>query len=731
MDKYFKWKVLLILALIGLSVYFVYPPQEKIHLGLDLKGGMHILLEVETDKVSEKHREGAVDRAVEIIQNRIDQFGVREPYITKQGKNQIVVQLPGLTDQDRAREIVAKTAHLEFKLVSDNETVIKDALAGTVPAGFDVKPLEEEEGRPSETLILESEAVLTGERLTNAAVGFDNYGQSTVEIQFDKEGAKIFDEATFKNIGKRLAIVLDGKVHSAPVIRDRIPNGQGQISGNFTIEQASDLALVLNAGALPAPVKIIEERTVGPTLGQDSIRSGIYASIGGVVFVVIFMTFYYLFSGFIASVAVLLNFLITIAFMAKLGASLTLPGIAGLILTVGMAVDANVLVNERMREEAKLGKSIRAVISAGYHKAFSAILDTHVTTILSALILLWFGSGTLKGFAVTLSLGLGASLFTSIFVTRVVFDFFTRDRREINLRMLNLIPQPKIDWIGKRKFGYAFSLMMVAIGLYGILSRGPHQLGLDFTGGTAEEIHLNETVDLAKIRNTLVDAGIKEVQLQHYGKPEEQNILIRTKEEATQGIQKALAHSLGEGKFEVRRSETIGPAASNELFQKALKAIGLALLLMLAYLAWRFSFVYGFCAIVPLLHDVAVSLGIFFLSGREFSLQIVAAVLTVIGYSVNDTIVTFDRVREDAKIYRKEQLSHVVNLSINQTFGRTIITSVTTLFGALALFLFGGPAINDFAFILLIGFLSGIYSTIFVAGPLAVDLSAKKDARKN
>ncbi|HLD56350.1 MAG TPA: hypothetical protein VJA00_01900, partial [Candidatus Omnitrophota bacterium] len=244
MDKYFKWKVILIFAVAGLSIYFAYPPQEKVNLGLDLKGGMHLLLQVETDKVSEKHREGAVERAVEIIQNRIDQFGVREPYITKQGKDQIVVQLPGLTDQARARDIVAKTAHLEFKLVSDKETVIKDALAGTPPAGFEVKSLEEEEGRPSETLVLESEAVITGERLTNASVGFDNYGQSTVEVQLDKEGAKIFDEVTFKNIGRRLAIVLDGKVHSAPVIRDRIPNGQGQISGNFTVEQASDLALV-------------------------------------------------------------------------------------------------------------------------------------------------------------------------------------------------------------------------------------------------------------------------------------------------------------------------------------------------------------------------------------------------------------------------------------------------------------------------------------------------------
>ncbi|MBI3999519.1 MAG: protein translocase subunit SecD [Candidatus Omnitrophica bacterium] len=725
MDKYFKWKAILIVAVIGLSIYFLYPPQEKIHLGLDLKGGMHILLEVEIEKIPEKLREGAVERATEIIQNRIDQFGVREPYITRQGKSQIVVQLPGLTDQDRAREIVAKTAHLEFKLVSDDEKIIKEALAGSVPEGYEIKQVEEE-GQLADTLVLEKEPVLTGDKLTNASVGFDSYGQSIVEIQFDKEGAAIFDAATFKNIGRRLAIVLDGKVHSAPVIRDRIPNGRGQISGSFTVQQASDLALVLKAGALPAPVKIIEERTVGPTLGQDSIRSGIYASIGGAAFVVIFMVVYYLLPGFIASFAIFLNLLILLGVMAQTGASLTLPGIAGIILTMGMAVDANVLINERIREEKKLGKAIRSVISAGYHKAFSAILDSNVTTILSALILLWFGTGPLRGFAVTLSIGLAASMFTAIFVTRIIFDFLTRDRREISLNMLQLIPEPKIDWLGKRWFGYTFSAVMVAIGLFGIFVKGPQQLGLDFTGGTVEEIHLNQDTDLGKIRSALAGAGLQDMQLQHYGRPEERNILIRTKSESTQVIQKALLNLLGQNQFEIRRSETLGPSAGKELFGKALKAIALAMGLMLVYLTWRFKFLYAVCAIIPLLHDVTVSLGIFFLTGREFSLPIVAAVLTIIGYSVNDTIVTFDRVREDAKIFRKEELSKIVNVSINQTFSRTLITSATALFGVLALYLFGGAAINDFAFILLVGFISGVYSTIFVAGPLAVDWSPKK-----
>ena len=380
MDKYFKWKVALIFAVLGLSIFFAYPPNEKINLGLDLQGGMHLLLHVELDKIPAEFQEGAVDRAVEIIQNRIDQFGVREPMITRQGKTEIVVQLPGLTDQERAREIVSKTAHLEFKLVTEDEAIVKAASEGNVPEGYEVKELVEP-NRVSETLVLGSEPVLTGDKLTSAVVGFDSYGQATVNIQFDKEGAKIFDAVTFKNIGKRLAIVLDGKVHQAPIIRDRIPNGQGQISGNFSVEQASDTALVLNAGALPAPITVIQERTVGPTLGQDSIRSGVYASIAGAAFVVLFMVIYYLLPGAIASFAVLLNLVILLGVLARTGASLTLPGIAGIILTIGMAVDANVLVNERIREERKLGKAVRSVISAGYHKAFSAILDSNFTTL--------------------------------------------------------------------------------------------------------------------------------------------------------------------------------------------------------------------------------------------------------------------------------------------------------------------------------------------------------------
>ncbi len=755
MDKNFKWKVILILAVIGGCLWAAYPPQEKIHLGLDLKGGIHLLLRVDTEKLPEKQHEGAIDRAVEIIRNRVDQFGVREPSITRQGREEIVVQLPGLTDELRARDIVSQTAHLEFKLVSDDDALLRQAIAAANPEKADEKPQEnpadsakaevekvaesipaampsgyelaelEEDQRPSESVLLEEAPVLTGEHLESASVGFDQYGQPVVEFQLDGEGAKIFDDVTFRNIGRRLAIVLDGKVRSAPVIRDRIPGGKGQISGNFTNAQASDLALVLRAGALPAPVKVIEQRTIGPTLGRDSIEKGIKASIGGAILVILFMLIYYRVSGFIASFAVLTNLFILIGLLAAFNVSLTLPGIAGIILTIGMAVDANVLINERMREEMKLGKAVRSVISAGYHKAFSAIFDSNATTILAAAILLWFGSGPIRGFSVTLILGLVASLFTALFLTRVIFDVLTRGKSNLNLHMIELIKQPTFDWIGKRFIGYILSAVLIGVSLFVIITREEQNLGIDFTGGSLQEIKLNSAPDLSKIRSALEQSGVTTAQLQRYGDPADNMIIIRSKNEDSKPIFDALTQSVGAGNFEVRRSDVLGPAAGKELFTKGVKAIALSLLLILVYIWYRFNFRFGIFATLMVFHDATIALGIYLLSGREISLQTIAAILTIIGFSVNDTIVIYDRARENLKSMRKLSIAEVFNLSINQTFARSLLTTVTTLLVVSSIFLFGGPALNDFSFILLVGFAIGVYSTVFVAGPLVVDSSSK------
>ncbi len=727
MDKYYKWKVLLIISIVAFSIWRAYPPQEKINLGLDLQGGMQLLLQVETDKVPPEHRQDATDRVVEVVRNRIDEFGVREPVISKQGKDQVVVQLPGVTDRDRAKEIVGKTAHLEFRLVSDNSDLIKKAEEGKAPEGYEFKEVKTQTG--TNQLLLSKESLLTGDHLTNASVGFDQYGQPIVQLQFDKDGGKIFDQLTFQNIGKQLAIVLDGKIHSAPVIRDRIPNGQAQISGSFTAQEASDLALVLRAGALPAPVHIIEERTVGPTLGRDSIQKGVRAGALGTALVFIFMPIYYLWAGFIADIGLVVYIIMLIGSLALFHSSLTLPGIAGFILSIGMAVDANVLISERMREELETGKTPRAAISAGYHRAFSAILDSNVTTLITSVLLFFFGTGPIKGFAVTLSFGLIAGMFSSLTVTRVIFDFLAKNNANLNLKMMKLIGVTNIRFLRGRLFAYGFSLLTLVVGLASFFMRGRENFGVEFTGGTLIQMEFKKPVDSGTLRKALAKEGVTEVEIQHFGEANQNQFIIKTRASDTKKIEKA-ASDLSGKQFQVLRVDQIGPAVSGDLKTKALWAVFWSSVGILIYLAFRFEWRFAAAAVVALLHDTLFTFGAYALSGREINLPIVAAILTIMGYSVNDTIITFDRVRENLRVVRKKTLSEIVELSINQTLGRTILTSLTVLFGAFSLFLFGGSGINDFAFTLCIGFTIGIYSTVFVASALLVDWSKTGTAAK-
>jgi preprotein translocase subunit SecD len=490
-----------------------YLPMDKIHLGLDLQGGMHLVLEVETSKavestlertvgdlkenlmdkrvrfkLRERTKEGhtvfefpdvpsrdafdkilkndypdievatseiaegkglvslkindkraaeikklAVEQSLETIRNRVDQFGISEPEIIPQGADRIIVQLPGVKDPSRAKALIGRTALLEFKLV-DDEHSLEEALKGNVPEGDIVASesrMDRTSGRRSQNpILLKNKSLLTGDALENAKVQIgDRFGEPHVSIKFNAQGAKDFDRITGENVKKRLAIVLDGTVHSAPVIQERISGGQAQITGAFTMEEATDLAIVLRAGALPAPVNILEERTVGPSLGQDSIDKGTWASIVAGILVFLFMFFYYKWTGLLADIALALNMLLLLGIMVLFKATLTLPGIAGIALTIGMAVDANVLINERIREELRLGKTPRAAIEAGYAKAFLTIFDSNVTTLVAALFLFGFGTGPVKGFAVTLTIGIVVSMFTAIVVTRIIFDYFIWNRK--------------------------------------------------------------------------------------------------------------------------------------------------------------------------------------------------------------------------------------------------------------------------------------------------------------
>jgi len=494
----------IVVVVIAASIWYLYPPRQTINLGLDLQGGIHLVLGVDVDKalatqversgdairadlekkgiaVNRIERRGATELVIQItatpqgwndaqqiirdlaifeikeadqaagrivaalhakeaatlrdlavrqgletIRNRIDQFGVAEPSIQQQGENRILVQLPGIQDPERAKALIGKTALLEFKLVDDRvdpETALKSG----VPPGDEIlyqrrvnKETKQETRVP---FVVQRKALITGRDLATARVSIDqNTSEPYVSVEFNSGGAKAFAELTDANVGRRLAIILDGNVHSAPQIRERIPSGRAQITGGFTTEEATDLAIVLRAGALPAPVQVLEERTVGPSLGADSIRKGLISTVAAALAVVLFMFLYYRLSGLIADVALGLNLLILMAAMAGFHATLTLPGIAGIVLTIGMAVDTNILIFERIREELRSGKTVRAAIDAGFARAFRTVIDTHVTVLVSAAILYQFGTGPVKGFAVSLAIGILASLFTAVFFTRLIFD---------------------------------------------------------------------------------------------------------------------------------------------------------------------------------------------------------------------------------------------------------------------------------------------------------------------
>lgn len=447
MQKSIQWKAILTAIIIILALAYLYPtyqwyrksPEERtrleerkdkilgkiLKLGLDLRGGMHLVLEVDLTRLPEgTSPSDAMERALEVIRNRVDQFGVAEPLIARQGDKWIVVELPGVKDPERAIELIGKTALLEFKLVNDgvriSETLDSEGKVdpSKIPAGYEILP-----GKRETLFLVKEEPEITGAALTNAKVKIGGqYNMPYVAIDFNKGGARKFARITEVNIERNLAIVLDGRVQSAPVIKSKIPDGHAIIEGNFTMEEARNLAIILRAGALPAPVNIIENRTVGPTLGRDSVRAGVVATGIGLICVMFFMVIYYRLSGLVVNLALILNLIILLGMMAYFHATLTLPGIAGIILIIGMSVDANVLIFERIREELRAGKTVRVAIDSGYQKAFRTILDSNLTTLIAAAFLFQFGTGPIKGFAVTLSLGILISMFTALVVTHMVFD---------------------------------------------------------------------------------------------------------------------------------------------------------------------------------------------------------------------------------------------------------------------------------------------------------------------
>jgi len=723
MSPELRKRIFIILAVIAGCFASLIPINKRINLGLDLKGGMHLILKVQNDNLpTAEAREDAVLKSMEVLRNRIDGLGVGETLIQRQGDNQILLQLPGVTDREKAIDMIGRVARLEFHLVDADETHLKDALAGHVPAGDELMVVKKEGDAP---ILISKDVAMDGEGIKDAKVDLGNTGEPKITMTFNDKGTKEFGDLTTAHVNERLAIVLDSEVLSAPNIREPILTGDAEITGDFKFEEASLLALALRTGALPVPMTIEEERTIGPLLGKDSIEAGIKATILGGVAIVFFMCIYYFVGGIIASIALAINLLMIMGSMGLLNilmpdsqVTLTLPGIAGIILTLGMAVDANVLINERIREEIDNGRPLTASVNTGYARAWSAILDSHVTSLIAAFFLFQFGSGPIKGFAITLSTGLIASLFSSIYVTRTFFNWLIAERFIKALPMMHLFKKPNIDFLSQKYICFALSATIIAWGAIDYIHKKGDVFGIDFAGGQIQEYKFNQPITADAIRKLLKDGKIDNAVIQTFPNAPE-NVIIRTPQDSDTQVAAIFKSDIPDNAFQVLRIEKVGPVVGQALRTKAVYAIILALLGMLVYIGIRFKhFAFGAATVVAIFHDVLITLSLLLIFGRQIDLLVVTAILTITGYSTNDAIIIYDRVRENVPKMKNKALADVINESINQTLGRTVLTTFMTTLSALALYFFGGEVLNTFAVVLIRGFLFGTYSTVWIVSPL-------------
>lgn len=594
-------------------------------------------------------------------------------------------------------------------------------------------------------------APLTGDVITSARPTSGLTG-SEVKVDFgmNAEGAKTWARMTRENIGRCIAVVLDGYVRSNPVVQNEITGGSTEITGNFTIDEATDLANILKSGKMPAPARIVSDTVVGPTLGREAIRSGLISFIIAFSLILVYMVFYYSKSaGLIADIALVTNVFLLFGVLASLGAVLTLPGIAGIVLTMGMAVDANVLIFERIREELRAGKGVKLAISDGYKRAYSAIIDSNVTTVLTGVVLYVFGTGPIKGFATTLVIGILTSLFTAIFITRIIYEEFLKRNRKLTFSVKlteNFLKNTNIDFIGLRKYFYGASIFVTILGIGSLFVRGLSQ-GIDFKGGRTYVVKFDNPVRTADIAKVLSVQFNELPQVVTFGSDDQVKITTKYRIDETGaedavdstlyiGLRQFLGENVTKEQFlddYLQSSETIGPTIAADIKIRAVYSVAIALIIIFFYIFMRFrGWRYGFGAVASLFHDTLFVIGIFSLLWgiMPFSMEIdqafIAAILTVIGYSVNDTVIVFDRVREYLPIYRKRPMKEILNMAINATLSRTLNTSFTTLLTVIAIFLFGGTVIRGFIFALMIGIAVGTYSSVFIATMLMYDSLPKK-----
>ena len=713
----------------------------QFRLGLDLQGGTQFLLEMDMSRAQTNagvmmNADFIAEQAVEVLRRRVDRFGVSEPVIAPAGGGRILVQLPGLSESDKlqAKAQIQKAAFLEFRMVHpDSEGQIS---RGIVPPGYvrlyEMVPSGTPGQRIPQPILVKrtSERGLSGKHVEGAGVGHDPAtGSPYVSFSLKPDGAQLFGEITQAAIGERMAIILDGEVVSAPRINGAILGGNGQITGSFTDKEAFELATSLE-NPLAAPLEVKEERGVDPSLGADAIASGKMATLLGVGGVAAFMIVYYLTAGLVANVALFLNILIMLGVMCSLDVTFTLPGIAGIVLTIGMAVDANVLIYERMREELAAGKSVRGAVSSGYDKAFGTIFDSNLTTLISSVLLIIMGTGPIKGFGVALTVGLCVSMFTALVVTRLIFDFLLAKDIIKTLPMLHIIKGTNIRFLNFAKPAFIASWLLIVVGIgYGVFVRGHNMLGIEFAGGDELQMRFSQRVETEKVRETLSKGGIGETRIQYQtegaGSTKRDYLSITAAKDAGLKAEEVLKKAFPESKFERVRMDSVGATIGKEIQKSGVIASLLSLFGILVYVAFRYEFSFAVAAVVAVAHDVLMTIGWYCLTGtvgegRQFNATFVAALLTIIGFSINDTIVIFDRIREDLKMGAAGSFNEIIDRALNQTLSRTIITSGTVFLATISLYVFGGGAINDFAFTFLVGIITGTYSSIYIASALVV-----------
>lgn len=737
----------------------------SIRLGIDLDGGAEFMLALVPEKADkakiEKNFDQYRDIAIETLRKRLTGKNIYEADISPAGREYISMRVPLATKEEKVaiENLIKLSARLQFRLVHPNNAQELQAYYANpktyvAPEGYELmKSQESRDGKlVEEFYLVEREAQMDGKEIDNAYAAMDQYGQRQILLSFKTKGALQFGEVTSRNVGRQLAIVLDGQLYSAPVIRQAITGGNAEISGNFSREDAENISNALVSGSVPFSMEIQAQSDIDPTIGAATVRDGIYSGIAGLLIVMIFMIFYYRKSGIIADISLVMNGILILGAIAAFDVTLTLPGIAGIILTFGMAVDANVLIYERIREEINAGKTLQNAVDLGFSRAYSAILDSNFTTLFVAMVLLWQGTGAIKGFAITLAIGVFTTMFTAVFLTRLIFDLMMRFFKITSLKMCAVLKAPKYDFLSKRYYALALSGLLILGTIVTICIQGRNCLSIDFTGGTQLTYSYKTAVPSEELGKYLLKQGFQNKITYKTGSAagdeREVEILIRkdkgqadTAEAGTalkEAVTKALKAKYPNNGFTEKAQSTLGALIGETFLKISIVSVILSFIVMILYMTFRFQFSYSIAGNLVLIHDVVISMGLYLMLGGQITMNVVAASLTIIGISINDTIVTFDRVRENLQLVKNCSYWDLINLSINQTLSRTILTSLTTILVLVMQLIFGGSGIRDFVLVMLFGMLVGSYSSIFLTNlmiaywhkPTEQDKAGKEEAKE-